>query len=227
MESEMFGHERGAFTGAVGSATGVFRAGEWRDIAPGRDRRNARFASAEAAPVLSVGKVRRLGGTHEFSFDVRVVAATNRDPLRAIQDFRLQEDLYYRLMSYRSICRPFVNSKTTSAYRRAFRRRAQPEAELIPRRRLRRRGGMLKSYPSPGMSESFGMLSRGRSFWRKAARWTPRLCFLTFAHPPRRQGSLSSLLAPHVAEAERELIVRTLRTPAMTGLKPPGSLAWM
>src|SRR5262249_12709341 len=47
--------------------------------------------------VLADGRVRRLGGTYEFEFDVRVLAATNRDPLKAIEDGKLREDLYYRL----------------------------------------------------------------------------------------------------------------------------------
>jgi transcriptional regulator with PAS, ATPase and Fis domain len=47
--------------------------------------------------VLADGRVRRLGGTHEFEFDVRVLAATNRDPLKAIDENKLREDLYYRL----------------------------------------------------------------------------------------------------------------------------------
>src|SRR2546428_6136086 len=47
--------------------------------------------------VLADGKLRRLGGSYEFEFDVRVLAATNRDPLKAIEDGKLREDLYYRL----------------------------------------------------------------------------------------------------------------------------------
>jgi DNA-binding NtrC family response regulator len=47
--------------------------------------------------VLADGKVRRLGGSFEFEFDVRVLAATNRDPMKAIEERKLREDLYYRL----------------------------------------------------------------------------------------------------------------------------------
>ncbi len=47
--------------------------------------------------VLSDGRLRRVGGNQEFAFDVRVIAATNRDPLRAIADGQLRDDLYYRL----------------------------------------------------------------------------------------------------------------------------------
>src|SRR5437868_5815402 len=97
MESELFGHERGAFTGAVGIRQGVFEQANGGTLFLDEIAEMPLPLQPKLLRVLADGRVRRLGGSHEFEFDVRVVAATNRDPLKAIEDGRLRDDLYYRL----------------------------------------------------------------------------------------------------------------------------------
>jgi DNA-binding NtrC family response regulator len=97
LESEIFGHEKGAFTGALERRAGCFELAnggtlfldEVAEMAPG--------TQAKFLRILQDGTVRRLGGKTELQVDVRVVAATNRDPAEAIREGRLREDLYYRL----------------------------------------------------------------------------------------------------------------------------------
>jgi DNA-binding NtrC family response regulator len=97
IESELFGHERGAFTGAVATRQGVFEQANGGTLLIDEIAEMPMMLQPKLLRVLADGKVRRLGGTYEFEFDVRVLAATNRDPLKAIEDGKLREDLYYRL----------------------------------------------------------------------------------------------------------------------------------
>src|SRR4030095_93724 len=97
IESELFGHERGAFTGAVATRQGVFEQANGGTLLIDEIAEMPMALQPKLLRVLADGKVRRLGGSYEFEFDVRVLAATNRDPLKAIEDGKLREDLYYRL----------------------------------------------------------------------------------------------------------------------------------
>jgi two-component system, NtrC family, response regulator HydG len=97
IESELFGHDRGAFTGAVGVHPGVFEQANGGTLFIDEIAEMPASLQPKLLRVLSDGRVRRLGGQQEFEFDVRVIAATNRDPLRAVADNQLRDDLYYRL----------------------------------------------------------------------------------------------------------------------------------
>jgi DNA-binding NtrC family response regulator len=97
IESELFGHERGAFTGAVATRQGVFEQANGGTLLIDEIAEMPMALQPKLLRVLADGKVRRLGGSYEFEFDVRVLAATNRDPMKAIEDGKLREDLYYRL----------------------------------------------------------------------------------------------------------------------------------
>ena len=97
MESEIFGHEKGAFTGATDTRPGLLRARRRRHALPRRDRRDARGAAAQAAPRARGRSRASARRNDERVFDVRHLAATNREPREAIAAGRLREDLYYRL----------------------------------------------------------------------------------------------------------------------------------
>ena len=97
IESELFGHERGAFTGAVGTRQGCFEQANGGTLLIDEIAEMPMQLQPKLLRVLSDGRVRRLGGNYEFEFDVRILAATNRDPVRAIQEGKLRGDLYYRL----------------------------------------------------------------------------------------------------------------------------------
>jgi len=97
IESEMFGHEKGAFTGAVERRAGCFEQAHGGTLLLDEIGDMPVGTQAKLLRVLEESKVRRLGSTQASSVDVRVLAATNRRPQTAIQDNRLREDLFYRL----------------------------------------------------------------------------------------------------------------------------------
>ncbi len=97
LESEIFGHERGAFTGALERRLGCFELAHGGTLFLDEIAEMSPATQAKFLRILQDGVVRRLGGKIELAVDVRVLAATNRDPLQAIKDGGLREDLYYRL----------------------------------------------------------------------------------------------------------------------------------
>lgn len=97
MESEIFGHERGAFTGATTMRQGCFELAHEGTLLLDEVAEMPLPLQPKLLRVLEDGQVRRLGGSREFSFDVRVLAATNREAEQAIREGQLREDLYYRL----------------------------------------------------------------------------------------------------------------------------------
>ncbi|MCC6588681.1 MAG: sigma-54-dependent Fis family transcriptional regulator [Bryobacterales bacterium] len=97
MESELFGHEKGAFTGAVERRAGCFELAQGGTLLLDELAEMPIGTQAKLLRVLEDSRVRRLGGKQETTVDVRVVAATNRPPEEAIKKGMLREDLYYRL----------------------------------------------------------------------------------------------------------------------------------
>jgi DNA-binding NtrC family response regulator len=97
LESEIFGHERGAFTGAMERRVGCFELAHEGTIFLDEIAEMSPATQAKFLRILEDGTVRRLGGKAEIKIDARVLAATNKDPLKAIKDGALREDLYYRL----------------------------------------------------------------------------------------------------------------------------------
>jgi len=97
LESELFGHEKGAFTGAVSQRKGRFEQAhggslfldEIGDVSPA--------FQAKLLRVLQEGELERVGGSHTLHVDVRIVAATNQDLEAAVETGHFREDLYYRL----------------------------------------------------------------------------------------------------------------------------------
>lgn len=101
MESELFGHERGAFTGALKNRVGKFEVADGGTLFLDEITEMPVTLQAKLLRALQEGVIERLGGHRPLSVDIRVIAATNRDPLQAVQEGRLREDLYYRLNVFR------------------------------------------------------------------------------------------------------------------------------
>jgi DNA-binding NtrC family response regulator len=97
IESELFGHEKGAFTGATERRAGCFEIAQNGTLLLDEIGEMPMATQAKLLRILEDSKVRRLGGKSEFEVDVRLVAATNKVPDEAVKGGHLREDLFYRL----------------------------------------------------------------------------------------------------------------------------------
>ena len=151
LESELFGHEKGAFTGAIGQKVGRFELAhrgtlfldEVGDIPPELQPKLLR--------VLQEREFERLGGTKTIKVDVRLVAATHRDLARMVADGRFREDLYYRLNVFPLALpplreRPEDIPRLVHHFIQRFARRLGRQIETIPTAAME----ALLRYPWPG-----------------------------------------------------------------------------
>jgi two-component system, NtrC family, response regulator HydG len=97
IESELFGHERGSFTGADRGRKGYFEEADGGTLLLDEITEMSADLQVKLLRVIATGKLIRVGASEPITVDVRVIAATNRDPEKAIRQGRLREDLYYRL----------------------------------------------------------------------------------------------------------------------------------
>ncbi|MEQ1599619.1 MAG: sigma-54 dependent transcriptional regulator [Methylotenera sp.] len=97
LESELFGHEKGAFTGAAKERIGKFELADGGTLFLDEITEMPIALQAKLLRALQEGVIEKLGGNKQISLDIRVIAATNRDPMQAVKDGKLREDLYYRL----------------------------------------------------------------------------------------------------------------------------------
>jgi DNA-binding NtrC family response regulator len=150
LASQLFGHERGSFTGAVRSHQGYFERSTGGTLFLDEITEMPPNLQVHLLRVLETRSFTRLGGTSERAIDVRVVAATNRDPAQAIARGALREDLYYRLNDF-PLDVPSLRERVADVV---------PLAELFLRRLNERAGtakrfaagadAALRAYPWPG-----------------------------------------------------------------------------
>lgn len=150
-ESEFFGHERGAFTGATQRRDGLFKRAHRGTIFLDEVGELPLELQAKLLRVLQDGEIQPVGGAHVISVDVRVIAATNRDLARAVKDGTFRMDLLYRLNVFPITVPPLrvrgedILLLAQVFARNAARRRGWHEARITPEDEAR-----LKAYDWPG-----------------------------------------------------------------------------
>jgi DNA-binding NtrC family response regulator len=212
IESEIFGHEKGAFTGALGVRAGCFELAHRGTLFLDEIGEMPAPLQPKLLRVLEDGKVRRLGGSQEFAFNVRVIAATNLDPKSAVQSGKLREDLYYRLNVFTVTLPPLREHKddiATLAQHFIQDYNAKHKTAVVAARpeALER----LKSYSWPGnvrelrnVIERAVILAKGE--WIEPSHLPPYL--RASESPPEAKIVLP--LGLTAADSERELILKTL-----------------
>jgi DNA-binding NtrC family response regulator len=151
MESEIFGHERGAFTGATGVRAGCFELANRGTLFLDEIAEMPLVLQPKLLRVLEDHSVRRVGGSREFQVDVRVLAATNRVPHDAVEEGKLREDLFYRLNVF-TVALPPLRDRIddvellTQAFLEQFNTRHTREVESCTGECLE----LLKAYSWPG-----------------------------------------------------------------------------
>lgn len=111
IESELFGHVEGAFTGAKQSRPGYFERADGGTLLLDEISEMPMELQPKLLRIIEEGSVRRVGGDDMIPFEVRVLAATNRSPEKAIEDGQLREDLFYRLNVFEILVPPLRNRR--------------------------------------------------------------------------------------------------------------------
>jgi PAS domain S-box-containing protein len=151
IESELFGHEKGAFTGAATARKGRFELANGGTIFLDEIAELPLELQAKLLQVLQESKFQRLGSSLTIHVDVRVIAATNRDLEEEIRKGRFREDLYYRLNVFPILIPPLCERKEditllVESFIDSIGKRLGKKIETIPRESFE----LLKEYPWPG-----------------------------------------------------------------------------
>jgi DNA-binding NtrC family response regulator len=213
LESEIFGHEKGAFTGAADRRQGCFELADRGTLFLDEIGEMTPATQVKLLRVLQERKFRRLGGRSEQSVDVRVIAATNIDPVEAVKAGKLREDLFYRLNVF-AFRLPTLRERKEDlslliqAFINEFNTRNQKAIASVDQQAMR----MLEHYAWPGnVRELRNVIERATILapgpFIEAKHMPP---VLAEEPPPEQQPQLALAPGTTVEEAERRLIMMTL-----------------
>ena len=151
LESELFGHEKGAFTGAIATKVGKFELATGGSLFLDEVGSMRLDLQAKILRALQEREIERVGGTRIIKIDVRVIAATNRDLKKAVEEATFREDLYYRL-NVVPITLPDLKDRQedipllANHFVQKFAQESNPNIREISKEAM----GILLSYPWPG-----------------------------------------------------------------------------
>jgi DNA-binding NtrC family response regulator len=213
LESEIFGHEKGAFTGAADRRQGCFELADRGTLFLDEIGEMTPATQVKLLRVLQERKFRRLGGRVEQSVDVRVIAATNIDPVEAVKAGKLREDLFYRLNVF-AFRLPTLRERRddlpllVQAFINEFNARNQKNIVGLDQQAMR----MLEHYQWPGnVRELRNVIERATILapgpFIEAKHMPP---VLNEEPPVEQQPQLALSPGTTVEEAERRLIMMTL-----------------
>jgi len=214
MESEIFGHEKGAFTGATGVRAGCFELANRGTLFLDEIAEMPVALQPKLLRVLEDRRVRRVGGSREFLVDVRVVAATNRNPREAVEKGKLREDLFYRLNVF-TVSLPPLRERIqdidllAQAFLQQFNEKHGRSVQACSKETME----LLKAYSWPGnvrelknVLERAVILSEGPQI---EPSYLPEYVLIPTASDVKDAVKIPAGLT--AAEAEKELILGTLR----------------
>jgi DNA-binding NtrC family response regulator len=224
LENELFGHERGAFTGANDRKKGLFELADGGTLFLDEIAEMDPSTQAKLLRVLERNEFRRVGGTTKVKVDSSVIAATHRNLEEAIRTGKFREDLYYRLKVVTIVIPPLRDRKEDipsliDAFIADFNRRHGGKIQGIAPQALK----ILMEYDWPGnvreiknAVESAAVLATGDtigpdSFADLLQRSALRSAPAAPASLPPAPGSISIAVGTPLAEAERQIILATLR----------------
>jgi DNA-binding NtrC family response regulator len=216
LESEIFGHERGAFTGAVDRRAGCFELADRGTLFLDEIAEMVPVTQVKLLRVLQERRFRRLGGRVEQDVDVRVIAATNQNPVEAIRDGKLRDDLYYRLNVFTIELPPLRDRKEDlpliiQALLDEFNQRDRRHVQAVTPEAMR----MLELYDWPGNVRELRNVIERATILAKGdfiePQHLPRFGASPRAvEPPPSPSGVTIAPGMTVDEAERKLIIATL-----------------
>jgi transcriptional regulator with GAF, ATPase, and Fis domain len=151
IESELFGREKGAYTGALTRMTGRFEVADGATLFLDEIGDLPLDVQAKLLRVLEQGKFERLGSTKPLQVNVRIIAATNRDLAQDVKEGKFRKDLYYRLNVFPIVVpplreRPEDIPPLVWTFVKQYEKKTDKQIELIPRKSMKD----LQRYPWPG-----------------------------------------------------------------------------
>jgi DNA-binding NtrC family response regulator len=217
MESELFGHEKGAFTGAHERKAGYFELADTGTIFLDEITEMSPALQVKYLRILQDGVVRRIGGKTELKVDVRIMAATNRDALQAVKDKAFREDLYYRI-NVLAISLPPLRRRVedipllVESFIAEFNQKYDRHVKSVDESAMMR----LREHAWPGNVRELRNIIERAVVGCNEDLVTPTLLPLGPAPAERReQGESDGVLLPlgtTLEQGERELILRTLES---------------
>src|SRR4051812_2483725 len=212
LESEIFGHEKGAFTGAVDRREGCFELSDRGTLFLDEIAEMTPATQVKLLRVLQERKFRRLGGRNEQTVDVRIIAATNVVPMDAVKNGKLREDLYYRLNVFAIELPPLRHRKDDlslliQSFLAEFNQRNNKNVSALDPAAMR----ILEQYNWPGnVRELRNVIERAVILATGEFIESKHLPPLVADSPEVAKPTLSIAPGTTVEEAERRLILMTL-----------------
>ncbi|OLB52449.1 MAG: DNA-binding response regulator [Candidatus Rokubacteria bacterium 13_2_20CM_2_70_11] len=213
LESELFGYEKGAFTGAAGRKEGRFELADGGTLFLDEVSDLSPVTQPKILRVLQEGEFERLGGTKSLRVDVRIVAATNQELAQMVREKRFREDLYYRLNVITLIVPPLRERREdihvlAQHFLRVYSAKNNRRLEGFTDDAIRR----LEAYAWPGnVRELENVIERGVVLARGALMDVADLPEEIAGATPLPEGVLSVRIGTPLAEVEARLLEETLR----------------
>lgn len=211
IEAELFGHEKGSFTGAVQQHVGYFEHASGGTIFLDEITEMAPEMQVKLLRVLEAGTFHRVGGIDSVSVDVRVVAATNRDPQTAVNERQFREDLLYRLAVFPLRAPPLREREgdielLAQHFLNQF-NATENSNKVLSKRSLE----TMRSYSWPGnVRELRNTIHRAFILADNTIEITTASMSTRTKRPHLSNGALSVWVGTPLADAQREIILATL-----------------